>query len=129
MIVFSTQRSSNFRGSSFYFVSAAHRDAFAAEPSKYAPQYGGYCAYGMAKGYKATMDPEALRLWATNFTSTYSEAVRSRWLQDIPGYLQKGDANWPDIKNVVSHPRTIPSCHSFGSSTSMVKVIIWRLLT
>ncbi|MDC8451003.1 MAG: hypothetical protein LV473_22015 [Nitrospira sp.] len=55
----STQFRSDFEGSTFQFVSAAHRDAFAAEPPKFAPQYGGFCAYGTAKGQKATIDPAA----------------------------------------------------------------------
>ena len=41
----------------YRFASAANRDAFAAAPGKYAPQYGGYCAFGMASGYKAPIEP------------------------------------------------------------------------
>jgi YHS domain-containing protein len=43
-----------YQGSTFYFFSAANRDTFAANPDKFAPQYGGYCAFGMVKGYKAS---------------------------------------------------------------------------
>ena len=43
-----------YQGSIFYFSSAASRDTFAANPDKFAPQYGGYCAFGMVKGYKAS---------------------------------------------------------------------------
>ena len=48
-----------YQGSTFYFSSAANRDTFAANPDKFAPQYGGYCAFGMAKGYKAVIAPSA----------------------------------------------------------------------
>jgi YHS domain-containing protein len=87
-----------FRGSTFQFASAAHRDIFAADPSKYAPQYGGYCAYGMAKGYKAAIDPAAFTIVSDKLYLNYSETIRSRWLSDIPGYVQKADANWPDVQ-------------------------------
>ncbi len=86
--------------STFQFASAAHRDAFAADPSKYVPQYGGYCAYGMAKGYKASIDPAAFTIVGDKLYLNYSETVRSQWLSDIPGYIRKADANWPDVKKV-----------------------------
>lgn len=85
------------RGSTFQFASAAHRDVFAAEPDKYAPQYGGYCAYGMAKGYKAKIDPAAFSVIRGTLYLNYSGAVRSRWLSDVPGYIQQADANWPVV--------------------------------
>ncbi|NJN00828.1 MAG: YHS domain-containing protein, partial [Aquincola sp.] len=47
------------KGSVFHFASKANRDAFAAAPDRYAPQYGGYCAFGMSGGYKAAIDPAA----------------------------------------------------------------------
>ena len=85
------------RGSTFQFASAAHRDVFAAEPDKYAPQYGGYCAYGMAKGYKAKIDPAAFSVIRGTLYLNYSDAVRSRWLSDVSGYIQQADANWPVV--------------------------------
>ncbi|MDF0675528.1 MAG: YHS domain-containing (seleno)protein [Nitrospira sp.] len=88
----------DFQGSTFQFASAVHRDTFAADPTKYAPQYGGYCAYGMAKGYKAVIDPAAFTVVRDKLYLNYSEAVRSRWLSDIPGYVQKADTNWPEVQ-------------------------------
>lgn len=89
---------SDFEGSTFQFVSAAHRDAFAADPPKFAPQYGGFCAYGTAKGQKATIDPAAFTVVRDKLYLNYSETVRSLWLSDIPGYVQKADANWPEVR-------------------------------
>jgi YHS domain-containing protein len=48
-----------YRGSTFQFASQANRDAFVADPARYAPQYGGFCAFGAAGGYKAAIDPTA----------------------------------------------------------------------
>jgi len=87
-----------FEGSTFQFASAAHRDVFAADPSKYAPQYGGYCAYGMARGYKAKIDPAAFTVVRNKLYLNYNETIRSRWLSDIPSYIQKADANWPEVQ-------------------------------
>jgi YHS domain-containing protein len=94
----SSEFRSDFQGSTFQFASAAHRDIFAAHPSKYVPQYGGYCAYGMAKGYKAAIDPAAFTVVSDKLYLNYSETVRSQWLSDIPGYIGKADVNWPDVK-------------------------------
>lgn len=87
-----------FRGSTFHFISAAHRDAFTVDPAKYAPHYGGYCAYGTAKGYKAKIDPEAFTVIHGKLYLNYSDAVRTRWLSDVPGYIQRADANWPEVQ-------------------------------
>lgn len=84
------------RGSMFRFASAAHRDVFAAEPDKYAPQYGGYCAYGMAKGYKAKIDPAAFTVVDGKLFLNYNDTVRAQWLSDISGYIRQADANWPE---------------------------------
>ena len=89
---------SDFEGSTFQFASAAHRDTFAADPAKYAPQYGGFCSYGVAKGNKAAIDPAAFTVVGDKLYLNYSEAVRSRWLSDIPGYVEKADANWPEVR-------------------------------
>ena len=90
----------DYQGSTFQFVSAAHRDVFTADPEKFIPQYGGYCAYGMAKGYPASIDPAAFTVVGDKLYLNYSETVRSRWLTDAPGYIRKADANWPDVKKV-----------------------------
>lgn len=87
-------------GSTFYFASAAHRDEFTANPAKFAPQYGGYCAYGMAKGYKAAIDPDAFTIVGDKLYLNYSERVRAQWLSDVPGYIRKADANWPEVSKL-----------------------------
>lgn len=49
-------------GATYRFASAANRDAFTADPAKYLPVYGGYCAYGLSQGYKVKVDPEVWRI-------------------------------------------------------------------
>jgi YHS domain-containing protein len=85
-------------GAIYRFASAANRDAFVAEPAKYAPQYGGYCAFGVAEGYKAPIEPDAWSVVDGKLYLNYSQSVRRRWTSDVPGYLRKGDANWPAVR-------------------------------
>jgi YHS domain-containing protein len=89
-----------YQGSTFYFSTAANRDMFAANPDKFAPQYGGYCAFGMAKGYKATTDPAAFTVADDKLYLNYSKTVRFQWTLDIPGYIRKADENWPEVRRL-----------------------------
>ena len=83
----------------YRFASAANRDTFAAAPQEYAPQYGGYCAYGMASGYKAPIEPDAWTIVDGKLYLNYSRSVRDRWSSDIPGFIRKADANWPSVRS------------------------------
>jgi YHS domain-containing protein len=85
------------KGSLFQFASKAHRDAFAAEPERYAPQYGGYCAFGMASGYKAAIDPAAFTVRDGKLYLNYNRDVQKQWSADIPGQVAKADRNWPEV--------------------------------
>ena len=86
-----------YEGALYLFSSAAHRDAFAAEPAKYAPQYGGYCAYAVAQGSTADIDPGAWTIKDGKLYLNYSKSVRLIWARDIKGNIAKADANWPRI--------------------------------
>jgi len=86
-----------WRGATWRFASAAHRELFAAEPGKYAPQYGGYCAYAVAKGTTAGIDPEAWQIVDGKLYLNYSKKVQRQWEEDVPGNIAKADANWPKI--------------------------------
>ncbi len=85
-------------GATYRFSSAANRDAFAAEPAKYAPQYGGYCAFGMASGYKAPIEPDAWTVRDGKLYLNFSQSVRSRWSTNIPGHVLRADENWPKLR-------------------------------
>lgn len=89
-----------YQGSTFYFSTATNRDRFTMQPDKFAPQYGGYCAFGMAKGYKAVIAPAAFTVVDDKLYLNYSESVRSQWKLDIPGYIHQANANWPDVKKL-----------------------------
>lgn len=84
----------DWNGATWSFASVINRDAFAADPKRYAPQYGGYCAYAMSKGELASVDPEAWRIVDEKLYLNYSKRIQRRWSQDIPGYVGKADAQW-----------------------------------
>ena len=94
-----TEFTAQHEGATYRFASAANRDAFAAAPAKYAPQYGGYCAFGAAGGYKAPIEPDAWTVVDGKLYLNYSQSVRRQWSSDIPGYLRKADANWPQLRS------------------------------
>jgi len=85
-------------GATWYFASAENRDLFAADPEKYAPQYGGYCAWAVSQGYTAKIDPQAWAVVDDKLYLNYSPDVQKQWQQDVPGHITKADANWPDIR-------------------------------
>jgi YHS domain-containing protein len=87
-----------YKDALFLFASADNRDAFQADPEKYAPQYGGYCAYGTASGYKAPIDPAAFTIAGGKLYLNYDKNVQQSWRQDTPGYIRKADDNWPVVK-------------------------------
>lgn len=86
-------------GATWQFASAANRDLFAADPARYAPQYGGYCAYAVSYGSTATTVPEAWKIVDDKLYLNYSTGVRTKWEKDIPDYIAKADANWPGVLN------------------------------
>lgn len=85
-------------GVDWYFSRAAHRDAFLANPAGFAPQYGGYCAYAVARNYLAKGDPEAWTVHKSKLYLNYSKRVRKAWLRDLDGEITRGDANWPALR-------------------------------
>jgi len=79
------------------FTSAANRARFIKDPERYAPQFGGYCAWAISRGYTADADPEAWRIVDGRLYLIYSKAVQRRWEQDVEGNIVKARANWPAV--------------------------------
>jgi len=86
-----------WNGAEWRFASAAHRDLFKADPAKYAPQYGGYCAWAVSRGYTAGIDPDAWKIVNGRLYLNYSMKVQKQWAEDIPGNISKAEENWPKI--------------------------------
>ena len=85
-------------GATWRFASAGHREAFAREPAKYAPQYGGYCSWAASQGYTASTDPEAWSIVGGKLYLNYSKGIQNRWKKNAAENIAAGDRNWPAIK-------------------------------
>lgn len=81
----------------YHFASKAHLNAFKKNPAKYVPAYGGYCAYGVSRGYAVNIDPDAWSIVDGKLYLNYNLKVQKTWNEDKPGYIQKADKNWPGI--------------------------------
>ena len=93
----SPEWSVNWQGARWHFASAAHRDAFVADPQAFAPQYGGHCAWAAARGYLAESDPNAWRIVEGRLFLNANARIQRRWERDIPGFIRAADANWPSL--------------------------------
>ncbi|MEM8774960.1 MAG: YHS domain-containing (seleno)protein [Pseudomonadota bacterium] len=85
-------------GAKWRFVSAENKAIFLQNPQKYAPQYGGYCAWAMARGYKAHGDVDAWMIVGGRLYLNYDENIRRRWQKDIPGFIADADQQWPTVR-------------------------------
>ena len=94
----SSEFTSEWNGSTWQFASAENQALFIESPEKYAPQYGGFCAYAVSKGSTASSDPDAWTIHEGKLYLNYSKIVRGLWARDIPGNIAKGDANWPNLQ-------------------------------
>lgn len=84
-------------GAKWHFASVENRDLFINNPEKYAPKYGGYCAYAVSVGSTADIDPEEWNIVAGKLYLNLSRKIRDTWSKDIPGNIKKADENWPNI--------------------------------
>ena len=87
----------DYRGAVWRFVSADNLAAFKADPERYAPQYGGYCAWAVSQGYTARGNPLNWTVHEGRLYLNYNDKVQADWLKDVPGFIEKADANWPDV--------------------------------
>ena len=87
----------DWNGATWRFSSAENRDLFVANPEKYAPQYGGYCAWAVSQGYTASTDPEAWDIVDGKLYLNYNKDVQAKWQTDRPGHIKSADANWPKV--------------------------------
>jgi hypothetical protein len=83
----------------WYFSNARHRDLFAANPERYAPQFGGHCASGLSIGKVVAADPEEWTIVDGKLYMKFNRAVRDQWRQDKTARIKKGEENWAEIHN------------------------------
>lgn len=98
----SGDHSHRWLGATWHFSSSEHMKKFQATPASYAPQYGGYCADGVAYGQATSnIDPKAWRIIEGKLYLNYDPGAAQE-LEEVDGQLEKAEANWPAIKKKVA---------------------------
>lgn len=96
-VIGKAEHSTTWRGATWRFSSAENLAKFKANPEKYAPQYGGYCAYAVSEGYTAKIEPEAWSIVDGKLYLNYSLGIRKRWEQSKQERIRQADKNWPGV--------------------------------
>lgn len=86
-----------WRGADWYFSSEANRDMFIADPEKYAPQYGGYCAYAMSDGRLVGVDVDAFTILDGKLYLNYSQSVMKEWRSNTVQFIEEADGHYPTL--------------------------------
>jgi YHS domain-containing protein len=97
-----------YNGATFAFATAENRDTFLADPAKYAPQYDGHCAYGVAKGGKVPGNPNLWRIVDGKLYLNITDVVVGFWEEDIPGNLSTSETNWVSLDPTPASTNKIP---------------------
>jgi YHS domain-containing protein len=92
-----------YKNAIYNFVSSENRDEFRSNPSAYAPQYGGYCAFGVAMGKKFETDPLAWKVEGGKLYLNLDKSVQKRWLENTQEFIQDANSNWTTIKTVEAY--------------------------
>ncbi len=87
----------DYLGAKWKFATQAHLDLFKANPEKYAPQYGGYCAYGVSQDALVTIEPDKFKVIDGKLYLNYDADVQTKWLKDPAGFIKQADAKFQSL--------------------------------
>lgn len=96
-----TNLTERYEGATYQFANSANQAAFKANPTKYAPAFGGFCAMGVVMDKKLDIDPQLWRVVDGKLYLNVHKPAQTRWLEDITGNIKKGEENWSRIKDKV----------------------------
>ena len=89
----------DYKGVTYAFATEDNKELFEANPEKYVPAYGGWCAYGVAVGKKFVADPQVWKVVDGKLYLNLDRDIQAKWNQDIPGYIEDANENWQDIRD------------------------------
>lgn len=85
-------------GTTYLFASKENRKLFVNNPGMYLPQYGGYCAFGVAMGKKFHADPTVWKIVDGKLYLNLDTEIQKKFVGDLASNIEKADANWPDLR-------------------------------
>ncbi len=88
----------SWKEATWLFSTRQNLEAFKADPDKYAPQYGGYCAYGTSQGHKAPTQTDTWTVVNDKLYFNYNSKVKELWTKDQPALIKTADEKWPEVK-------------------------------
>ena len=88
-----------WQDATWLFSTRANLELFIKDPEKYAPQYGGYCAYGTSQGHKAPTQTDTWSIVNDKLYFNYNKKVQEMWTKDQQALIQKANKQWPEIKD------------------------------
>ncbi len=86
-----------YKGATWKFSSAENRDLFAGDPEKYAPQYGGYCAFAVSHDFTKSVNPNVWEIVDGKLYLNFNRIAYRKWGKDLEGSIARGDQNWPTV--------------------------------
>ena len=89
----------SWQGTEWYFANAENMNAFKAQPDKFAPQFGGFCAYGVSEDHKSPTEPEAFTIVNDKLYLNYNLKVREMWRKNTDERIKQGNTNWATLKD------------------------------
>ena len=89
-----------WKNTEWLFSTSENRDSFQKNPEKYAPQYGGYCAYGVADNHKSPTQTDTWTIVNDRLYFNYNKKVKEHWSKDRDKLIEQADSKWPDVKKM-----------------------------
>lgn len=96
----SSKYTATYEGAIYHFSSSKNRDLFKAEAERYAPQFGGYCAMGVALNKKLDVDPKAFHIADNKLYLNLNKSVQQKWLTDVDGHVAGAQRIWNGIEEL-----------------------------
>ena len=89
--------STEYMGADWNFKNGENLAKFKENPGKYAPQYGGYCAWAVAHNTTAKGDPTQWTIYEGKLYLNYNADIQSKWTADKVNQILLADKNWPGV--------------------------------
>lgn len=93
----SSEYTTQYQGATWRFANAENLARFKENPERFAPVYGGYCAWAVSQGYLAKGDPKHWSIREGRLYLNYNQSIQDQWLEDPGGFILQADAKWPKV--------------------------------